>query len=274
MTLLNLIESQINPRPDGGLIKDMQLIVDKISRPLQTSLGRPRLLAMLDRSLDSGICTIISGRAGTGKTALAADFAACCNRRVAWYKVDAPDAEFSVFMDYLATSIGQQRPGFNEQAIRSAAGKVKSADMPLFSERLVFELIDDDSEPLLIVIEDLHLVCDTDWLVPFLDRFLQLAPPNVHILITSRTLPPAPLWRMRSKQTLEVIDEMSLAFTREEAVELFERYGLSRQLAYLAFDRTNGRAGALAKYADKLVDKPIEVASLASALNQLGISKT
>jgi len=274
MTVLNLLESQINPRSERGLITDMQLIVDKISRPLQTSLARTRLLTTLDRSLGSGICTIISGRAGTGKTTLAADFAASCNRRVAWYKVDAPDAEFGVFMDYLAASIGQQRPGFNEHAIRSAAARVKSADIPLFSERLVFELIDDDCEPLLIVIEDLHLVCDTDWLMPFLDRFLQLAPPDVHILITSRTLPPAPLWRMRSKQTLEVIDETSLAFTRDEAVELFEIYGISRQLAYLAWDRTNGRAGALAKYADKLGGLPPEVTSVASALNHLGVSKT
>lgn len=266
---LNLTESKTNPRLDGGLITDMQLIVDKISRPLQTSLARTRLLAMLDRSLGSGICTIISGRAGTGKTTLAADFAVSCGRRVAWYKVDAPDSEFGVFIDYLVASIGRQRPGLNEQAIRSAAAGVKSADIPLFSERFVFELIDDDSEPLLIVIEDLHLVCDTDWLVPFLDRFLQLAPPNVHILITSRTLPPAPLWRMRSKQTLDVIDEMSLAFTREETVELFEIYGLSRQIAYLAFDRTKGRAGALAKYADKLDELPLELTSLASALNQL-----
>lgn len=274
MTLLNPTESQRNPRPNGELITDMQLIFEKIIRPFQTSLARTRLLAMLERSLDSGMCTIISGRAGTGKTTLAAAFAASCNLRVAWYKVDAPDGDFGVFIDYLAASIGQQRPGFNEQAIRSAAANVKSSDIPLFCERFVFELIDDDSEPLLIVIEDLHLVCDTDWLVPFLDRFLQLAPPNVHIIITSRTLPPAPLWRMRSKQTLEVIDELSLAFTREETVDLFETYGLSRQLAYLAFDRTGGRAGALAKYADKLGDLPIEVSSAAPALNQLGVGET
>ena len=273
MTLLNTIESQIDPRPNGGLITDMQLIADKISIPSQTSLARTRLLAMLERSLDSGICTIISGRAGTGKTTLAADFAASCNRRVAWYKVDAPDGDFCVFIDYLAASIGQQRPGFNEQGIRLAAAEVNSTDLALFSERFVFELIADDTEPLLIVIEDLHLVCDTDWLVPFLDRFLQLSPPNVHILITSRTLPPAPLWRMRSKQTLEVIDELSLSFTREETVDLFESYGLSRQLAYLAFDRTSGRAGALAKYGDRLGELPVEVSSVATAMNQLGVGE-
>lgn len=226
---------------------------------------RTRLRARLGKSLESGTCTIVSGRAGTGKTTLAADFARSCNRRVAWYKVDAPDGELSVFFDYLAASIGRQRPGFNEHAIRSLAAGVKSADIPLFSERFVFELIGDESSPLLIVIEDLHLVCDTDWLVPFLDRFLQLAPPEVHILITSRTLPPAPLWRMRSKQTLEVIDEDSLAFTRDEAVALFETYGLSRQHAYQAFDRTNGRAGALARYAEVLGEPTLEMTSVASA---------
>src|SRR5258705_12963485 len=162
MTLLNLSESQINPRPNGGLVTDMQLIVDKISRPLQTPLVRTRLRAMLDRSLGSGICTIISGRAGTGKTTLAAGFAASCNRRVAWYKVDAPDSEFGVFMDYLAASIGQQRPGFNEHAIRSAAPKGKSAEILLFSVRFVFELIDEVSEPLVIVIEALLRVLDTE----------------------------------------------------------------------------------------------------------------
>ncbi len=252
----------------------MKLIVDKISRPVHTPLARARLRAMLERSLRSRICTIISGRAGTGKTTLAADFAASCTRRVAWYKVDAADSEFGVFMDYLAVSIGQQRPGFDEHAIRSAAAGVRSDDIPLFAERFVFELIDDDSDPLLIVIEDLHLICDTEWLVPFLHRFLQLAPPNVHILITSRTLPPAPLWRMRSKQTLEVIDELSLAFTREEAAELFETYGLSRQLAGRAFDSTNGRAGALATYVDKLGELPLEATGVAPGLTQLGASET
>jgi ATP/maltotriose-dependent transcriptional regulator MalT len=259
MPLLNLIEVQESPRPHGGSIADMQLIAEKIRRPLQTPVVRPRLRTMLAKSLASGVCTLIRGRAGTGKTALSADFAASCDRQVAWYKVDAPDAEFCVFFDYLAASIAQQRPSFNEHTIRSLAAEMKNQEIPAFSERFVFELIEGESNPLLVVIEDLHLVFDTDWLVPFLERFLQLAPPEVHILITSRTLPPAPLWRMRSKQTLAVIDETSLAFTREETVELFASYGLSRQLAYQAFDRTNGRAGALAKYADMLGKRPLEI---------------
>jgi LuxR family maltose regulon positive regulatory protein len=257
-TLPNLIEPQIH-YPTPGITTHMRLILDKITRPPMATIVRPRLREMFFRSLESGACTLISGRAGTGKTALAADLARSCARRVAWYKVDAPDSELSVFFDYLAASIAQQRSTFNERAVRSLAAVAKPDDVPDFSERFVFELIKDESDPLLIVIEDLHLVCDTDWLEPFLDRFLQLAPPEVHILITSRTLPPAPLWRMRSKQTLEVIDEDSLAFTREETVALFETYGLSREHAYLAFDRTNGRAAAIARYADELGKAPLEM---------------
>ena len=265
MTALKLIAVQENARGGRGSITDMRLIHEKITIPRpQTPVVRPRLRALLERSLASGACTVINGRAGTGKTTLASDFAASCGSNVAWYKVDAPDVDLSVFFDYLAASIGQQRPRFDEHTIRSLAAGVRPDDIPSFSERFVFELIEDKSNPLLIVIEDLHLVCDTDWLVPFLERFLQLLPPHVHVLITSRTLPPAPLWRMRSKQTLEVIDEASLAFTREEGVELFATYGLSRELACLAFDRTHGRAGALAKYAELFGKPSLEMSSISN----------
>jgi LuxR family maltose regulon positive regulatory protein len=228
----------------------MELILEKTTIPSQIPrLARPRLLAMLRSSLESCTSTVISGRAGAGKTALATDFARICGRSVAWYKVDATDLELRVFFAYLVASIRQQRPAFNEQNIMSLVGTAKSDHILLLAETFVYELLEGEGNPLLIVIEDLHQVCDAEWLVPFLRRFLPLLPRDVHVLITSRTLPSAPLWRMRSKQTLEVIDEATLAFTREEAVELFETYGLSGEHARVAFDRTHGRAAALAAHA-------------------------
>ena len=50
---------------------------------------------------------------------------------------------------------------------------------------------------------------------------------------------------MRSKQSLVVIDEATLAFTRPEAIALFESYGLSADQASLALDHTHGRASTL-----------------------------
>lgn len=230
-----------------------ELIAEKIAMPSYSSqLARPRLLALLEKNLPSCTSTIISGRAGTGKTALALDFARNCARRVAWYKVDAPEGDLSSFFQYLVASIREQRPGFGQAILMPLVNSAQSDQVSLLAEAFVYELAEGDSEPLLIVIEDLHLVCDSTWLVPFFKRLLPLLPSDVHMLITSRTMPPAPLWRMRSKQTLSVMDEETLAFTRQETVELFESYGLSREHAGIALDHTHGRAAALAQFASTL----------------------
>src|ERR1043166_127631 len=252
MTAQYLLQSQIH-RQTHGLTTNMQLILEKINEPsVTTPTARPRLAALLQNNLDSCASTIISGRAGSGKTFLVSDFAHKCGRPVAWYKVDAPDSEIPVFFEYLAASIAQQRANFDEESIRSLAAISTADDIPLLAERLVFELSEGPATPLLIVIEDLHLVCDTDWLVPFLEPFLRLTPPNVHILITSRSLPPAPLWRMRSKQTLTVLSEETLRFTRQEVLELFAHKGLSREQAFIALDHTHGRAAALTRFVANL----------------------
>ena len=207
---------------------------------------RGRLIKTIQNSTLAGTSTIISGRAGTGKTLLALDYSWKCGRPVAWYKVDAPDADPLVFFTYLIRSIQQARPSFGAMSLLSRMEIAGLERVTWLADSLVFELAESESGgPLLVVIEDLHLVSDSEWLVPFLSRLLPLLPSEVHVLITSRSLPTTPLWRMRSKQSLVVVDETALAFTRAEANELFESYGLSGELASIALDHTHGRAAAL-----------------------------
>lgn len=224
------------------------LIAEKISVPKPFPIvSRPRLNGLLEDSLRSCTSTILSGRAGTGKTALALDFALNCRRKVCWYKVDAPEAEVEVFSRYLTASIRKQRPAFGNR-FSHFPGRMPSEQIGMLAEAFVYDLGEAGEAPLLIVIDDLHLVCDSAWLVPFFKRLMPLLPADVHLLITSRTMPPAPLWRMRSKQTLFVIDEETLAFTRQEAAILFEKHGLTQEQASLALDHTHGRAAALARF--------------------------
>lgn len=226
----------------------VELIAEKIAVPSRLPLvSRPRLVDLLENSLRSCTSTILSGRAGTGKTALAVDFALNSQRMVAWYKVDAPEAEQQVFFQYLIASIRKHRPAFGTSFMSLV--NEKSHDISLLAEAFVYELAEGKGDPLLIVIEDLHLVCDAAWLVPFFKRLMPLLPADVHLLITSRTIPPAPLWRMRSKQTLSVIDEETLAFTRHEASLLFQRFGISVDHVGIALDHTHGRAAALTRFA-------------------------
>ena len=224
----------------------LELIIDKISPPAGSPrLSRTRLVKMLEKSMASGTSTVLSGRAGTGKTSLAQDFAQKCGRPVAWYKIDAPDADPTVFFDYLISSIRECRPRFGSTSLTSLSELMGVEHMTWLADAFVYELAEAYADPLLIVIEDLHLVSDSSWLVPFFSRLLPLLPSEVHLLITSRNLPAAPLWRMRSKQSLVVMDEATLAFTRSEAIALFESYGLTCDQASIALDHTNGRAGPL-----------------------------
>lgn len=251
----------VESEKDLGTSK-MELILEKIAMPSPMAcLPRPRLQAILEQSLSSCTSTILSGRAGTGKTSLAIDFAESSGRSVAWYKVDAPDSELLIFVQYLIASISRQRLGFGGGALLPLLWSATPDRMPLVAEAFVYELEREAGKPLLVVIEDLHLVCDADWLVPFFSRLLPLLPSDVHLLITSRTMPPAPLWRMRSKQTLSVIDEETLSFTREEAISLFESYDLSREQACIAFDHSHGRAAALTSLAATLHELESESAN-------------
>jgi LuxR family transcriptional regulator, maltose regulon positive regulatory protein len=236
-----------------------ELIVEKIVKPsFVPQLSRERLLAILENSLISCTATIISGRAGTGKTALALDFAQHCERSVVWYKVDAPDGGIQIFFQYLIASIRRQRPGFGAATLAQLARTSSPEQIPLLAETLVYELSEGETKPLLVVIEDLHLVYDFEWVAPFFRRLLPLLPSEVHMLITTRTMPAAPFWRMRSKQTLSVIDEEALGFTRQEAVELFKSYQLSAEQASIALDHARGRAAALARFAALLTDSTEE----------------
>src|SRR5262245_66532237 len=86
----------------------MKLIREKMIIPAEfPHLVRTRLLDTLAENLQNYVATIIVGRAGTGKTVLAAEFARNCERHVAWYKVDAPEVELRWFLHYLVEKIGR-----------------------------------------------------------------------------------------------------------------------------------------------------------------------
>lgn len=234
--------------------KPKQPILDKITMPPVTPrLSRPRLLEVLRNNLKVFATTIVNGRAGTGKTTLTSDFARHAGRPVSWYKVDAADSDLPEFAGYLLESVRRHRPAIDFTSLMELAESVLSDRAELLAEALVFQLGEQlgetRAEPLLIVIEDLHLVYDADWVAPFFSRLLPLLPADVHVLITCRSMPPTPLWRLRSKQMLRVVEEEELSFTLDETIRLFETYGLGEDYARLALVQASGRASLIDEFA-------------------------
>lgn len=229
----------------------MKIIPCKITIPAETlRVRRQRLIDTLRENLESCHATVIDGRAGTGKTMLAVDFVQRHVGRAAWYKVDAPDISLPVFIEYLMASVARVRPGFGRQTLDwrerhcGAGWSVAESNIAALAEAYVYDL-ERQAEPLVLVIDDLHLIYDADWVAPFFHRFLPLLPAETHMLILGRGMPPAPMWRLRSKQRLSVITEQMLAFTQTEAEELFSSYGLGAEEASLALKQTGGRAARL-----------------------------
>jgi LuxR family transcriptional regulator, maltose regulon positive regulatory protein len=235
----------------------MQLIRSKIERPnFVPHLVRERLVGALEQSSLSCLSTLVIGRAGTGKSVAALDLADRSERRVGWYTVDASDTDFRQFARYLVASLDVGRRASSWSLLPWFDTTPAEEIAPFVAECILIDLFEWLKEPLLVVFEDLHLVYDEPWFGPFITRFLPMLPLNVHVLVTARGLPPAPLWRLRSKQALSVVDEDALAFTEAEAVQLFERYGLGEDVARVAVRTTRGRASQLDAVARSLADHP------------------
>lgn len=234
----------------------MELIRSKVERPSPAPhLIRPRLVDVLRTGVDAGLATLVVGRAGTGKTVAVADLARSMAGRDAWYTVDESDTEFERFAAYLFEALGlRQRPDTRDLRPERVA------------ELLTVEVLDRPNAPDLLVVEDLHLVYDTSWFGPFFSRLLPMLPGTVHVLMTTRAMPPVPLWRMRSKQSLAVVDEDVLTFSEAEAAQLFARYGLPEVSARAAIRATRGRAARLDAFAQCLAgDNPVYGVSTSSS---------
>lgn len=243
-------------RPAAAPSRSLKILAGKIAVPPDSAeIKRPRLYSHLEKSLRNYSAALITGRAGTGKTAFAADFARQTGGGVAWYKTDTTDTDWKVFLGYLAESLREFKSGTAEpddsQNERFFGGGVSSVTESLAAR---FAVIDPE-KPLLVVLDDLHSVFDAEWFGEFFNALLSLPTPNVQLLLLARTAPPFPLWRLRSKQVLDVIDEKLLSFTAEETVALFKKYKLPNGAARAAHQRAYGKVAALVDICQKKTNK-------------------
>jgi LuxR family transcriptional regulator, maltose regulon positive regulatory protein len=216
----------------------IHLFADKINVPqFSNHIPRPRLIELLNKSSKQIGSTLITGRAETGKTALAAEFAENY-KHVAWYQIDAAEADWNLFARYFAAIFNED---FEEL-------KDSSREILVFVEKILANVAQKYDEPILIVLDDVHNVFDADWFAEFFISLLYTLTPAQHLVLLSRTKPPQPLWRVRSKQVLGVIDEKLLAFNLDETNEFFKKSGISEKLTVNAHKKSFGRISRLKQF--------------------------
>jgi ATP/maltotriose-dependent transcriptional regulator MalT/two-component SAPR family response regulator len=210
-------------------------------------LFRERLIQRLHANLSLPM-TLVTANAGSGKTTLVADFFRQQERPYVWYQLDHTDSDPAVFVGYLAQGIQQRVEGFGEtifaylQANELAQQPERAADV------LLNEILEHVEQQLIVVLDDYHHLGTDTSVHAVVDRLIAYLPDVMHVIIISRDVPPLTLARLRSQDSLAVIDRNDLLFTAQETQELFRKvFGLELTAGQLHEygERTHGWITAL-----------------------------
>ena len=248
-----LVTSPLPPLPAdaGGTPAPAFFLRTKLlpPRPAPALLHRPRLFERLRANLEQPV-TLVAAPAGSGKTTLVADFVRTEARQFVWYQLDRTDADPSVFLGYVAHGIRQVVPGFGEATLsylQQSAAEL-SAQPERAADVLLNEILDCVDSRVVFVLDDYHHLGTDTAVHRAVDRLLAYLPDVLHVIITSRDVPPLSLSRLRAHNALTIIDREELLFTDEETQELFRKvFDLELTPAQLSEyrERTHGWITAL-----------------------------
>jgi ATP/maltotriose-dependent transcriptional regulator MalT/DNA-binding SARP family transcriptional activator len=189
-------------------------------------LFRERLIERLHANLSLPM-TLVTANAGSGKTTLVADFLRQQERPYVWYQLDHTDSDPAVFVGYLAQGIQQRVPDFGETTFAYLQANELAQQPERAADVLLNEILEHVEQQLIVVLDDYHHLGTDTSVHAIVDRLIAYLPDILHVIIVSRDVPPLTLARLRSQDSLAVIDRNDLLFTAPETQELFRKvFGL------------------------------------------------
>lgn len=201
------------------------LLTGKLRPPmLHRVLVRERLMGLVTEEHQTRI-TIICGGPGYGKTTLMTHLTKAHPGPVVWYQIDGLDNDPAVFLRNIiqgvSQAVGDVAPTLGQRATArlEGAGNIKEEGESILGV-LADEISEMVKEPLLLCLDDYHLLTDhssANRLIGFLAR---QGPERLRLVLTSRLKPRLPLGRLRSQGKVVEIGEGELRFSLAELEEL------------------------------------------------------
>lgn len=187
------------------------------------AVRRPRLVQQLDEGLRSGRkLSLVSAPAGFGKTTLVGEWVAALGERtpsirVAWLSLDPSDNDPVRFLGYLAVAL-------RDPAARPDAAPEASAEAALTA--LINDLARSEQQ-VVLVLDDFQTI-ESPAVRDAVAFLLDHLPPQLHLVIATRSDPPLPTARLRAQGELTELRAADLRFTTVEAATFLNRVtGLS-----------------------------------------------
>ena len=146
----------------------------KLRPPSEPSVfvRRRRLEELLARLIEAHPAVLVSATAGAGKTTAVAAAAGRLNRQLAWLTLDFTDAAPGRLVTYLEAAIAGRLPRLAGVATGALAARIPHPE----TAGLLVEAIGD--EPLLLVIDELERLQDSDEAWAVIEALLRYAPPR------------------------------------------------------------------------------------------------
>ena len=192
-----------------------QIVSTKLFAPISRKelVPRQRLISCLNQGLD-GKLTLISGPAGFGKTTVLGEWVAQVKRPIGWISLDEADNSWNRFALYLIKAIQGFSLGFAHEII-----KLLDSTKPLSSDdflRFLINQIAEIQDPFLLVLDDYHIITESK-IHELMLAILEYQPPQMHLVVSTRSDPPWPLARWRARGQLSEIRLRDLRFTLDES---------------------------------------------------------
>jgi len=182
-------------------------------------IKRQRLGSKLNGTVSSKL-SFISAPAGFGKTTLIGEWLHQIDLPVAWLSLDNYDNQQRRFWTYFIAALRKFKQTLGEKTLAmlhsSASIEAESFLTPLINE------IASISEHFILVLDDYHLI-ETQTIHNGLSFLLNYAPPQMHLVIASRSDLPFSITRLRAGGELNEISATDLRFTPEEAGQFFRQ---------------------------------------------------
>jgi LuxR family maltose regulon positive regulatory protein len=154
-------------------------------------LARPRLIEKLNSNLNAPV-TLVTADAGCGKTTLVSEFTRGQQRETVWYQLDSTDADPFVFLGYICHGIKRFAPDFGETLLPylSEGGDDLLAHPERAVDLLLNEILESIEQPFILILDDYHHIGRETIVHRLVDRLLQYSSDMLHLIITTRDLPP------------------------------------------------------------------------------------
>jgi LuxR family maltose regulon positive regulatory protein len=181
-------------------------------------VSRPRLLADLDRAADLPFTLLCAGP-GAGKTVLLTEWAQNSKAQVAWITAGTADVAPRRFWNLL------------ESALPDLDGKDRGdpatgPDAALDPVQLLLSQVPDPACPLVVIIDDAHLLTHPD-ILDGLDRLARGWHQGMRLILAARSDPLLPLHKYRLAGQMAELRATDLAMTPAEIREVLAVHGVS-----------------------------------------------